>query len=43
MGKIELSEMLNVFNCGYGFIVIVDNEIDLGKLSYEVNCIGNVI
>jgi phosphoribosylamine--glycine ligase / phosphoribosylformylglycinamidine cyclo-ligase len=43
-GNISEKEMLNVFNCGFGFLLIVDKNIkeNLIELSYDFNIIGNV-
>lgn len=38
-------EIYNVFNCGYGFVVICNSSIlsDLNKLSFEIEHIGNIL
>ena len=43
-GNISKSEMLNVFNCGFGFILIVDKEIEqyLDELSFNFKIVGNI-
>lgn len=44
-GNIDSKEMLNVFNCGYGFILIVSEELEssLHNLNFEYTIIGNIL
>ena len=44
LGGIDLDEMLKVFNCGYGFILIVPSNIlnKTNKLSYNIEHIGYI-
>ena len=44
-GNIENNEMLNVFNCGYGFLLIISNEIkdNLHKLNFDFEIVGKIL
>ena len=44
-GNITNKEMLNVFNCGYGFILIVSPEIEneLDSLPFDFKIIGKIL
>ena len=44
IGKIDINEMLKVFNCGYGFIIITNSNIlkKINTLGYKIDHIGNI-
>jgi phosphoribosylamine--glycine ligase/phosphoribosylaminoimidazole synthetase len=44
-GNISNGEMLNVFNCGYGFLLIVDNDLEdeLTSLTFEYEIVGKIL
>ena len=43
-GNISKSEMLNVFNCGFGFLMIIDKEIEkyFDDLNFDFKVVGNI-
>ena len=44
-GNISNDEMLNVFNCGFGFLLIVNNDVEeeLTSLTYDYEIIGKIL
>ncbi len=40
---ISKNELMNVFNCGIGYVLIVNNSIDLSKFNVPFKIIGKVI
>lgn len=45
VGNVSNEEMLKVFNCGYGYILIVSKEIEskLNDFNYDYDIIGNIV
>ena len=43
-GNISKSEMLNVFNCGFRFLMIIDKEIEkyFDDLNFDFKVVGNI-
>ena len=44
-GKINYEEMINIYNCGIGFVLVLDESCTerLSKLSYELSYLGEVL
>ena len=45
ISQMEEEELYDVFNCGYGFVVICNSSIlsEMNKLSFEIEHIGNIL